>query len=91
MARSSFAKLQRDRDKRAKAAAKRERRQNRDEKGEDEEGAETDEATEPMSEESTEELLGQIAKLHEQFEDGQIPFQTFEEQKAELMARLSVD
>jgi hypothetical protein len=88
MARSSFGKLQRDRDKRAKAAAKRERRQNKGDQVEDDDEVET---PEPLSQESTEELLAQIARLHEEFEDGQIPFQTFEEQKAELMARLPVD
>jgi hypothetical protein len=88
MARSSFAKLQRDRDKRAKAAAKRERRQNR---GDDTLDDEAETPTAPVSEENTEELLGQIARLHEAFDDGQIDFQSFEEQKAELMARLPVD
>ena len=92
MARSSFGKLQRDRDKRAKAAAKRERRQNRgDDKLEGDDASEAEEQPAPVSAEDTEQLLARIAELHERFEDGQIPFQTFEEEKAELMARLPVD
>jgi hypothetical protein len=88
MARSSFAKLQRDRDKRAKAAAKRERRQG---KSSEEEAPEEAQDTAPVDDTPTEDLLAMIAELHERFEDNQIDFETFEEQKAALMARLSVD
>ena len=88
MARSSFAKLQRDRDKRAKAAAKRERRQG---KSNEEEVPEDAQDAAPVDDTPTEDLLAQIAELHERFEDKQIDFETFEEQKASLMARLSVD
>ena len=37
------------------------------------------------------ELLQLVEKLHKQFEDEVISFEDFEEQKAELMARLPVD
>jgi hypothetical protein len=88
MARSSFAKLQRDRDKKAKAAAKRERRQGR---SSEEEAPDDEQAAAPVDDTPTEDLLAQIAELHERFEAHEIDFETFEEQKASLMARLSVD
>ena len=86
MARQTFGKLQRDRDKRAKAAAKREKRQNKDSTDEVEEAPD-----QPVDNTPPETLLEMIAALHERFDDGGISFEDFEEEKAALMARLSVD
>jgi hypothetical protein len=91
VARSSFGKLQRDRDKRAKAAAKRELRQGRSSDTGDEAVDETAEEQAPQSELSTEDVLARVAELHERFDAGQIAFDDFEEQKAALLGQLSVD
>jgi hypothetical protein len=85
--RTSFGKLQRDRAKQANAAAKRERRQER---------AAASDTVEEVSiptegELSPAELIGLIEQIHQQFEDKVIDFETFEEKKAELLARLPVD
>jgi hypothetical protein len=88
--RTSFEKLQRDRAKKAKQAAKREKRLD---KSTDEE---TDELTplapaEPGIEMSAGELLKRVEEIHRLFDDKKISFEDFEEQKADLMARISVD
>jgi hypothetical protein len=88
--RTSFEKLQRDRAKKAKQAAKREKRLD---KGTEDE---SDELTplapaEPGVELPAGELLKRVADLHRLFEDKKITFEDFEEQKADLMARISVD
>jgi hypothetical protein len=85
--RSSFAKRERDRAKKAKAAAKREARL---EKGPDEDGEEEEE-TVVRTNESAEDIMAKLAKLHEAFDDNQIEFEDFEEQKAELMARMPIE
>jgi hypothetical protein len=87
VARQTFGKLQRDRDKRAKAAAKREKRQNKDSTDEVDEDA----PVLPVDNTPPEKLLEMIAALHERFDDGGISFEDFEEEKAALMARLSID
>jgi hypothetical protein len=88
--RTTFEKLQRDRAKQAKAAAKREKRQQRAD-----EAASADETpvdvTSYGEELSASQLLELVEKLHKQFDDEVISFEDFEEQKAELMARLPVD
>lgn len=91
--RTSFDKLQRERNKKAKAAAKRARREERaagepeaEVDGEDV-TAEGDELT-PLS---AAELLRMVALVHERFEAGKIGLEEFEEQKTELLARLPVD
>jgi hypothetical protein len=88
--RTSFTKLQRDRAKKAKAAAKRERRLER--------AAEAKEnATAEDSETSTEgpisaaELLHEIEVTHQRFEAKLMTYEEFEEKKAELLARLPID
>ena len=90
---TSFEKLQRDRAKKAKQAAKREKRL---EKGNETEAAEADELTplapaEPGTELSAGELLARVEEIHRLFDDKKISFEDFEEQKADLMARISVD
>ena len=88
--RTSFEKLQRDRAKKAKAAAKREKRLD---KGNDTE----DDTLEPLApaepgvELPAAELLKRVEDLHRLFEDKKISFEDFEEQKEDLMARISVD
>lgn len=87
--RTSFAKLQRDRAKKANAAAKRERRQAKPE--------DTDEEATPVApadsggELSAGELLEQIEQVHRQFQAKQIDQEQYDEKKAELLARLPID
>lgn len=92
--RTTFEKLQRDRAKKAKAAAKREKRLARSQ-GTDglEEIAEPVEVTvgdtsEPLS---AEELLKLVEKVHADYDSGTLTFEEFEEKKLELMERLTVD
>lgn len=89
--RSSFGKLQRDRDKKAKAAAKRSRRQDGTD---DSMSSEADaQASAPVNghQLSTAELLERIAEIHQQFDAGTISYELFEETKTDLMSRLAVD
>jgi hypothetical protein len=87
--RTSFEKLQRDRAKKAKAAAKREKRL---EKGTEESEEETLLApSEPGTELTAAELLARVEEIHRLFDAKKISFEDFEEQKADLMARISVD
>ncbi|MHB1138114.1 MAG: hypothetical protein ACYC2O_04100 [Microthrixaceae bacterium] len=94
--RTSFEKLQRDRAKKAKAAAKRDKRL----------GLTPDDAlTRTAPAESTvdlasftegqeippDQLLKMVADLHQQFEDDEITFEEFEDRKTELFALLTVD
>lgn len=92
--RSTFAKLQRERAKKAKAAAKREKRFDRG--GDDDgieiegEGEETVE-TAPRDEYRTEDTIQALDDLHKRFEAGSISYERFEETKLELFSRLSID
>lgn len=85
--RTSFAKLQRDRARKAKQAMKREKRLSGDDAPED---APTVELT-TEGELSAAELLAQIELIHKQLEDKVISFDEFEERKIDLMARLPID
>ena len=88
--RTSFTKLQRDRAKKAKAAAKRERRLER--AAESRTNAADDEL--PTSTEgpiSAAELLHEIEVTHQRFEAKLMTYEEFEEKKAELLARLPID
>mgnify|MGYP001627503425 CR=1 FL=1 len=87
--RTSFEKLQRDRAKKAKAAAKREKRLERREPGEQDELTPLDRP--PGEELSPAELLARVEEIHRLFEAKKMSFEEFEEQKADLMARISVD
>ena len=90
--RTSFEKLQRDRAKKAKAAAKREKRLDKTPEGEGEgEGEELMAPAEPGTELSAAELLARVEEIHRLFDAKKISFEDFEEQKADLMARISVD
>ncbi len=87
--RSTFSKLQRDRDKKAKAAAKREQRLERSATA-DEPTARNDAATEHDAESSTR-LLELIEQIHHQYDAHQIGQEEFEERKAALLAQLRID
>ncbi len=87
--RTSFAKLQRDRAKKAKAAAKRETRL---ERVEPEEGEELELVPDDGTHElSAHELLVLIEQIHNQYDAKQISLDDFEERKADLLARLPID
>jgi hypothetical protein len=83
--RTSFGKLERDRAKKARAAAKRERRQGR---GSEQSSAPS--AVEPGSDDATSEVLERLASVHEQYDAGRISYEELEEQKAELLGRLEI-
>jgi hypothetical protein len=86
MGRTTFGKLERDRNKKAKAAAKREKRL-----AGAEEGDEIEETTHAGDDIPTDELLRRIEELHKRFDAGDISYDDFEETKADLMSRLSID
>jgi hypothetical protein len=93
--RTSFEKLQRDRAKKAEAAAKRERRLDRT-PGDETSGLMGPSQADPIEfaegeEIPADELLRMVASIHEQFDAGTITFEEFEERKTELFARISVD
>jgi hypothetical protein len=90
--RTSFTKLQRDRAKKAKAAAKRERRLER--AAEARENADAEDSDTPDEGEgpiSAAELLREIEVTHQRFEAKLMTYEEFEEKKAELLARLPID
>ena len=78
-------KQERDRAKKAKAAAKRERQAEKTEGDEDTEATEVGEGAI-----SAEELLTIVAKLQQDLESGRIDLDEFEERKAELAARIDL-
>ena len=86
--RTTFGKLQRDRAKKAKAAAKRERREAAATSESDADA--TSQTVQPAGP-STEELLAEIEQLHQQFDDARISYEEFEERKAGLLARLTIE
>jgi hypothetical protein len=88
--RTSFTKLQRDRAKKAKAAAKRERRLERAAEAR-ENAAATDSETSEEGPISAAELLREIEVTHQRFEAKLMTYEEFEEKKAELLARLPID
>jgi hypothetical protein len=86
--RTTFGKLQRDRDKQAKQKAKIERRAERAEQ------ASTDEdetETTPAPEVDQEAILAALAELHAAYDDGQISLDDFEIRRDELRNSLQVD
>lgn len=92
--RTSFEKLQRDRAKKAKAAAKREKRLDKTPQDLGDGTADQD-STEftiaPGEEIPADQLLKMVADLHARFENDEIDFEEFEERKTELFAMISVD
>jgi hypothetical protein len=87
--RTSFNKLQRDRDKQEKAAAKRDRRQSRATATDQEEPL--DAVAPTGNEPSAQELLDEVEKVHRQFDAGDIDFETYENTKTLLLSQLPVD
>jgi hypothetical protein len=95
--RTTFEKLQRERDKKAKAAAKRERRQERAAAERMAEGLEAPGGTLIESTGSDEvapnlspaEILEQIEVAHEQYKSGRMTSEAFEERKTELLTQLA--
>jgi hypothetical protein len=98
--RTTFEKLQRERDKKAKAAAKRERRQERAAAERMAEGleapggtviesTESEEAEEAVPNLSPAEILEQIEVAHEQYKAGRMTSEAFEERKTELLTQLA--
>lgn len=92
--RTTFEKLQRERNKKAKAAAKRARRE---EKGSGEESdlidlpTLEDEDDDGLGALSAGELLQRVEQIHQRFEAKLISFEEFEEAKEQLLARITVD
>ena len=86
--RTSFDKLQRERAKRAKAADKRERRQDRATGGEEDED-QVDVTAPIVGELSAGELMQRLEALHAKYEAKTVDFDSFEEQKLELLERLA--
>ena len=85
--RSSFAKRQRDMAKKAKAAAKRERKLEDDVEVEDDD--EIVEDTGPKL--SNDEIMEKVADLHRRYDDGQMDLDSFDDERANLMAQISID
>jgi hypothetical protein len=87
---TTFAKQERDRAKKAKAALKRERREGRDAAA----SASSSPAAAPdvsgEGDVSPEELLRLVKELHDAYADERISLEDFEERKQELMARITV-
>jgi len=87
--RSSFAKRQRDMAKKAKASAKRERKLEKGDEGFEEDDDEVIVDDGPKL--SNEEIMKKVADLHERYDDGQMDLDTFDDERANLMAQISVD
>jgi hypothetical protein len=83
---TSFAKLDRERSKKAKAAAKRERRE---EKGDEVEGL--DDLPAGDGELSPDELLRMVEQIQRRFDAEEIDFDEYEERKSAILARIRVD
>lgn len=82
--RSTFAKNERDRNKKARKAAKIEKRLTKSD--EDDEDVET---VAPVSGETQEVIIEKLRVLHEDYENEKIDDEDFEDAKAELLARLA--
>jgi hypothetical protein len=84
--RPSFEKRERDRQKKAKAAAKREKRLAGPGEGDGEDAVEAAPAA-PAVDESA--VLARLEELHKRFDDEQISFDDFEEQRTALLEQLT--
>jgi hypothetical protein len=85
--RTTFGKLQRDRDKQARAQAKIERRHTRAEQSASEEPESADQAGQP----DQSAVLAALADLHAAYDDGQISLDDFEAKRDELRNLLRID
>lgn len=81
--RATFGKLQRERDKKAKAAAKRERRATRGD-------AEVLTDEEPVKEHDEARVLAALESLHRAYDEGTISMDEFETRREELTSRIQV-
>ena len=86
--RATFGKLQRERDKKAKAADKRERRVARPSEAESQATATNGEPSRDYDEGR---LLEALAALHQSFESGTMSADEFELRREELTSRIRVD
>jgi hypothetical protein len=83
--RSTFGKMQREQEKRSRAKAKQEKRfAKRDEEPSDDDGA-------LATVEDQASVLEALARLHEDFADGRVSLETFEERQEELRSSIRVD
>jgi hypothetical protein len=82
--RTTFGKLQRDREKQAKAKAKLERRAARAA-----EQTSTEQA--PADDVDQEAILAELAELHAAFDDGKMSLDDFEARRDELRSALRID
>jgi hypothetical protein len=83
--RTTFGKLQRERAKQAKQAAKRDKRHDRT-------PVEAEPAPlAPGEQLSPAELLRRVEEIHRQYDAGKLTLEDFDEQRADLLARLPVD
>jgi predicted amidophosphoribosyltransferase len=89
--RTSFTKLQRDRAKKAKAAAKREKRLERAAEARTASDNVDDVETSGEGPISAAELLHEIEVTHQRFEAKLMTYEEFEEKKAELLSRLPIE
>ena len=87
--RSTFAKNERDRNKKARAAAKREKRLDRSTPELSDEELEA--ATAPRPAVAQDVVIEKLRVLHEDYDEERIDDETFEKTKAELLALLTVD
>jgi hypothetical protein len=90
--RTSFTKLQRDRAKKAKAAAKREKRLERSAEARNPTADDVEVTSDPGEGPiSAAELLHEIEVTHQRYEAKLMTYEEFEEKKAELLGRLPID
>jgi hypothetical protein len=82
--RTTFGKLQRERDKKAKALEKAEKKAARVE-----EQADAEPEVQPATDQQA--ILEALAELHQRFEDGAVSIDDFEERRDQLTSKLSVD
>jgi hypothetical protein len=87
--RTTFGKIQRDREKKAKALAKRDRRLERSDNPLDDDDENAPATSTDGGAVSEAEVIERLQQLHQRFDDGDIEFEDFEKQKADLLARLS--
>jgi hypothetical protein len=84
--RTTFGKTQREREKRAKQAAKRERRL----EGSDENETTEETAPAPTPVADQEAVISALEALHQRYDQGGMSLEDFEEHRQELLARLTV-
>ena len=82
--RASYSKLQRERDNKAKAAAKQERRMQRSESPPEEPPAE------PPRQVDEPAVIAALEKLHKDFDDGRVNEEDFQNRREELLSKLTI-